>query len=224
MVVQTIGNKLKMYGGYGGLIQILHSKNIAVRCILGAHCSGAEHATGEMAVLFRARQTGLRDITSHPEREGTGSVTHAVTMSRYGAGSASTPWQCRVMAQAVQARRDNVALWRRHTDEKKNCWCIWLNQWVFQRAHNQGVKNIGRWTQQHMVENRDVIEYQLAMLWRHGRAFTRKLTGYETTIVITRTILKLNSWDFLITSTIVWLKLLMSCNNSLRVTVLSLWR
>ena len=57
-----------------------------------------------------------------------------------------------------------------------------------------------------------------------GRAFTRKLPGFETTIVITRTILKLNSWDFLMISTNVLLKLLMSCNNSLKVTVLSLWR
>ena len=75
-----------------------------------------------------------------------------------------------------------------------------------------------------MAKNRDVIEYPLAMLWRHRWAFTRKLRGFETTIVITRTILKLNSWDFLMTSTIVLLKLLMSCNNSLRVTVMSLWR
>ena len=75
-----------------------------------------------------------------------------------------------------------------------------------------------------MAANHDVIEYPLAMLWRHRRAFTRKLTGFETTIVITRTILKLNSWDFLMTSTILLLKLLMSSNNSLRVTVLSLWR
>ena len=59
------------------------------------------------------------------------------------------------------------------------------------------------------------------MLWRHWRAFTRKLTGYETTIVITRTILKLNPWDFLMTSTIVLLKLLMPNNKSLRVTILS---
>ena len=75
-----------------------------------------------------------------------------------------------------------------------------------------------------MAENRDVIEYPLAVLWRHRRAFTRKLTGFETTIVITRTILKLNSWDFLTTSRIVLLKLLMSCNNSLMAIVLSLWR
>ena len=51
----------------------------------------------------------------------------------------------------------------------------------------------------------------------------KKLTGFETTIVITRTILKLNSWDFLMTSTILLLKF-MSSNNSLRVTVLSLGR
>ena len=57
-----------------------------------------------------------------------------------------------------------------------------------------------------------------------GRAFTRKLTGFETTIVIIRTILRLKSRDFLMTSTIVLLKLMMSCNNSLRVSVLSLWR
>ena len=76
-----------------------------------------------------------------------------------------------------------------------------------------------------MAANRDVIEYPLTMLWRYNAlAFTRKLTGYETTIVITLTILKLNSWDFLMTSTIFLLKLLMSCNNSLRGTVLSLWR
>ena len=75
-----------------------------------------------------------------------------------------------------------------------------------------------------MAENRDDIEYQLAMLWRHRWTFTRKLTGFDTTIVITLTILKLNSWNFLLTSTIVLLKLLISCNNSLWVTVLSLWR
>ena len=75
-----------------------------------------------------------------------------------------------------------------------------------------------------MAANSDVIEYPLAMLWRHRPAFTIKLTGFETTIVITRTILTLNSWNFLITSIILLLKLLMSCNNSLRVTVLSLWR
>ena len=73
-------------------------------------------------------------------------------------------------------------------------------------------------------ENRDVIEYPLSMLWRHRRAFTRKLRGFEPTIVITRIIFKLNSWYFLMTSTIVLLKLLMFSNNSLRVTVLSLWR
>ena len=84
--------------------------------------------------------------------------------------------------------------------------------------------NIGRWKVDYrkMAANRNVIEYPLAMLWRHRRAFTRKITGFETTIVITRTILKLNSWDFLMTSTILLLKLLMSSNNSLWVTVLSL--
>ena len=75
-----------------------------------------------------------------------------------------------------------------------------------------------------MAANRDVIEYPLAMLWRHKWTFTRKLRGFETTIVITSTILKLNSRAFLMTSTILLLKLLMFRNNSLRVTVLSLWR
>ena len=75
-----------------------------------------------------------------------------------------------------------------------------------------------------MAENGDVIEYLLTMLWRHRRAFTRKLTGFETTIAITRIILKLNSWDFRMTWTIVLLKLLMSSNSSLWVTVSSLWR
>ena len=88
----------------------------------------------------------------------------------------------------------------------------------------QGVRIYEGGINSKMAENRDLIEYPLAMLWRHRRAFTRKLTGFETTIVITRTILKLNSWNFLMTSTIVLLKLLMSCNNSLRFTVLSLWR
>ena len=91
-------------------------------------------------------------------------------------------------------------------------------------SSDQGVNNIGRWTQQQVGGKSLVIECQLAMLWRHRRAFTRKLTGFETTIVITLTILKLNSWDFLITSTILFLKLLVFCNNSLRVTVFSLWR
>ena len=75
-----------------------------------------------------------------------------------------------------------------------------------------------------MVGSRDVIEYPLAMLWRHRRAFTRKLTGWETIILITRTILKLNSWDFLRTTIILLLKLLMLSNNSLMVTVLSVRR
>ena len=75
-----------------------------------------------------------------------------------------------------------------------------------------------------MAANRDVIEYLLAMLWRHKKQFTWKLTGFETALVITRTILKIISWDYLMTSTILLLKLLMYSNNSLRVTVLSLWR
>ena len=90
---------------------------------------------------------------------------------------------------------------------------IW---WIHPDSHRvgQGVKNIGRWTHQQDCGKSWHIEYQLAMLWRHRRAFTRKFTGFETTIVITCTILKLNLWDFLMTSTIVLLKLLISCKNS----------
>ena len=93
-----------------------------------------------------------------------------------------------------------------------------------EERHDQAVKNIGMWTQQQDLGKSWRHEYQLAMLWRHRRAFTWKLTGFETTIVITRIILKLNLWDFLMTSTIALLKMLISCNNSLRVSVLSLWR
>ena len=41
-----------------------------------------------------------------------------------------------------------------------------------------------------MAENRDVIEYLLATLWRHRRASTTKLTRFETTNVT------INSYNF----------------------------
>ena len=52
-----------------------------------------------------------------------------------------------------------------------------------------------------MAANRDV-ECPLALLWRHRPSIHKKINGIQTTIIITRTILKLNSWDFLTTSTI----------------------
>ena len=72
--------------------------------------------------------------------------------------------------------------------------------------------------------NRDVVEYQLVMFWRHLSAFQKKINWIRDVYVITLEILKLNSWAFLMTSTILLLKLLMFSNNSLRTTVLSLWR
>ena len=100
-----------------------------------------------------------------------------------------------------------------------------VNIWTpNQRRSSQGIKNIGRRTQQQNGGKswRDRVSAGNALTSR--RAFTRKLIWLDTTIVITRTILKLNSWDFLMAYTIVLLKLLMSCNNSQMVTVLSLWR
>ena len=87
-----------------------------------------------------------------------------------------------------------------------------------------GVKNIGRWVQQqdggkswrHLVSAVNALTSQASIY--------KKTNGIQTTIVTTHTILKLISWDFLMTSTILLLKLLMSCNNLLKVTVLSLWR
>ena len=74
-----------------------------------------------------------------------------------------------------------------------------------------------------MAENREVIEYQLAMLKRHRRTFTRKLTGirddYRNNSYNFEAKLMRLSDDIHINFL---LKLLMSCNNSLRVTVLSL--
>ena len=36
-----------------------------------------------------------------------------------------------------------------------------------------------------MAANRDVIEYPLAMLWRHRPSIHKKINGIQTTIVIT---------------------------------------
>ena len=65
-----------------------------------------------------------------------------------------------------------------------------------------------------MTENRDVIEYHLAMLWRHWRAFARKLKGFERTTVITRTILNLENYCmtfFLMTASKWWSKMMNRC-------------
>ena len=73
-----------------------------------------------------------------------------------------------------------------------------------------------------MAANRDVIEYPLAMLWRHWRAFPKKINGIRDVY--------LNSSNFetklirlsVDIHTILSLKLLMFNNNSVRATVLSL--
>ena len=93
-------------------------------------------------------------------------------------------------------------------------------KWVFYAGCKEygKVDSTARWRQ---IGTLSSISWQCSDVI--GRAFTRKLTGFETTIVITRTFVKINWWDFPMTSTIVLLKLSMSCNNSLKVTVLSLW-